>query len=62
MSALVAVWTSILGIFLKIQECVSEVTYSNWSVWFVGLSDVQHSAAPFLIKYTGNVGFRYVQF
>jgi len=27
----------------------------------VGLSDVQHSAAPFLIRYAGNVGFRYVQ-
>jgi len=26
----------------------------------VGLSHVQHSATPFLIRYTGNVGFRYI--
>ena len=41
--------------------CVSEVTYSNLSVWFVGLSDGQHSAAPFLIRYMGNVVFPYIQ-
>ena len=39
---------------------MSEVTSADGRLWFVGLSHVQHSAVHFLLRYTGNVGFRYI--
>ena len=42
-------------------DCVMGVTYTDWRVWFVGLSHFQHSSAAFLLKCTRNVAFPYTQ-